>query len=754
MIRVPLAQGQQEETGEDQGTQDAESINLVEKFSAEEQSKFANRVIEDYDDDVKSREEHMRQNTRWYELYAGLKKIKSWPWQNSANINVPLLTYSILQVHGRLFDMLLPSKGNLFSSKPTRDSDENEVDRATRTELFFNWYVQEKIPEYRPSMDATLWQMITFGSAFRYHWWDEIENRICSEWISIEDMVVPYSCKVTDPSMRNVKRYTLTRKMTLFEIQERGEIGDYENTDRIKASSANDSKKYDSEFKQAVDETQGTQKPYERKFLEDEERHVLEQHRWLRMPKDPNRHPSFDGKVHPVIAIVDEATRVLLRCVLREEDDPSDVKKIQAEQEQQAQASQVRAQVTGQSPVPPPPPRKARQREVCFFTHYSCFQGEGFYGLGLGHFLGPLNEAMNTVYNQNIDRATSNNAGGGFISRQARMEKGPVAKQPGTYVEINIPANQMKDIIQPWPIIPGDPDTRWIIDNIETGANRISGAGDTLSGEPVGSNETARAAMNRFEQAQKQISVLAGRTVNYMTNDGRVMWRLLSVYLDEKEYHDVVDSRGMPRSVAIGRGDFIADARVTPTADSRLASRSQRIDEAQGFLQTVTDPNGPAELNQNPAIRYAAVQAFLYATDRHEMIQLLGPPPGPPQPPPPKEQWDENAGFLRGTDQPVNPQDDDAKHLLVMDLFRRDQLGYAKLDPTSAKMFDQHERNHLASKLEKAKQADEQRRAAQASPVDPGSQGSGSDGMEGQQGVPTAPGVPSAGGAGAPSNYA
>lgn len=760
-IRVPMpGGGPPDEPGMDKPD---ESVNLALKFSAEEQSKMATRVIEDYDEDLKSREEHMRRLTRYYQLYAGVMKVKSWPFQNAANVNVPLLTYAILQVHGRLFDMLIPAKGNIYNSLPTRATDDQEVDRAERTELFANWYLREKVPEYRMSYDATFWQMLIFGSAFRYQWWDATEGRICTDWVSVEDMVVPYSCKIIDPSMRGVPRYTLARKMTLFEIQERGESGEYENTDNIKASSVSGSAgKNDSEFKEAVDDVAGIQRPTERKFLEDEDRHVLEQHRWLRLPKDPARDQNFDGRPHPVIVVVDEATRTVLRVVLREEDDPSDFKKAQGEQKaatdqivQQIQQQQSMAAPGMPGPAQPEMPalRKVRQREVCFFTHYSCFQGEGFYGLGLGAFLGPLNEAMNTLINQQIDRATVNNAGGGYRSRQARGAQGPLVKEPGNYVEIDAPAGAMKDIIQNWPQVAPDPESRWFIEYIETSANRISGAGDTLSGEPVGSNETARAAMARYEQAQKQISILAGRIMGYMTCDARIIWRLFSVYLDEQEYHDVVDSRGMPRQVRIGREDFVADARVVPTADARLTSHSQRVDEAQGFLQTVISGDGPAELNQNAAIRYAAIQAFLLASDHHEMMELMGPAPGPPQPPPPKEQWNENAGFLRGEDQPTNPADDDAQHLIIQDLFRRDPLGYAKLDPTAAKMFDQHERNHLAQKLEKARAADAQRRQAQrGQPAGPA--GAGPSGVAPGAGQPASPEVAQGPGNGPPSNGA
>lgn len=708
-----------------------ESVNMVEYFRDDELAKMSARVLEDYDDDVESRSEHMKQLKRWYELYASVKRVKNWPFQNCANINEPLLTYSVLQVHGRLFDMLIPAKGNIFNSDPTRIDDDSEVDRAERTETYFNWYLREKIPDFRMSMDDTLWQLVIFGSTFRHSYWDETEGRICSEWIGVEDMVVPYSCKVTDPTMRGVPRYTLVRNFTMPDIEEKMDSGEFDDSNRSKLRpGTGKSSDKDSEFKEIVDRVDGKDKQPSR-FLDDDDRKVLYQHRKLRLPNDTGRHESFDGKYHPVIVTLDADTGVILRVVLREEDDPKDAKRYQQEKQKHDQAKQALEAhaatggmmpdpMTGQlAPVPAPPdpgeePKKPRKREVFFFTHYKCFPSEGFYGLGFGAFVGPLNEAANTLINQQIDRATVNNAGGGLISRQVRFQRGPINRQPGEFTEVDAPPAAMKDGLIPWPQVNPDPEGRWFIEHIEQMANRTAGTGDTLSGEPVGANETARAAMARYEQAQKQISILAARIIGYLTCDARIMWRLLSVYLDATEYENVVDSAGKPRQIPIGPDDFVADARVTPTADARLTSHAQRLGEAMDFFQFVCNPQGPPELVQNGALRRKAIERVLIAMDAHDTIELLGPPPGPPQPPPPQPQWQENAAFLNDQDAQVNQADDDDEHLLELHHFKMDPLGYQKLSPTGKKMADNHERAHFAAKMVKERQADEQRKQASA----------------------------------------
>lgn len=737
-VKVSLSDDSSE-PGQDAASPAELSVNLVEYFSDAELKKIASRATEDYDDDINSRAKHMRANKHYYELYASVTHVKSWPFQNAANVNVPLLTYAELQTHGRIFDMLIPEKGNIYNALPTRASDEDEVDRANRTELFVNWYFRWAVPEYRMSYDATIWQVLLFGDAFRTAYWDVSENRLRPVWIGVDDFVVPYSCKITDPSMRGVPRYTWVKRMSLFEIQDRGERGEYHGTEDLKPEGGeSDEKRGASEMKQVIDEVDGKEPP-SRRFLEDEERQVLEQHRWLRMPDDSKaeggpRHPSFDSKPHPVIVTIDEPTDTVLRIVLREEDDPADARRFAREdppyqaytQQQQLHDAlggmqpdpQTGQMVPAQAPAPVAKPEPVRQREMCLFTHWQCFQSEGFYGLGMGSIVGPLNDAMNTMVNQQLDRATMNNAGGGMMSRQLKGPRGPVNRQPGLYVEVDAPAQALQHGLINWPQVPPDPQGQFFLTFIKNMSDTVSGAGDTLSGEPVGTNETARAAMARTEQAQKQISVLASRFMGYMTCDIGVIWRLFSIYLDENEYHEVVDSRGKPQALQIGRKDFVADARVIPTADPRVSSRAQRIDEATSYLQQVTNPQGaPPELSQNPQIRHDAITGLLTAMDRHEIIDMLAPvPPQPPPPPPPVPQWEEDANFLRDKDQQVNPADDDDEHLIEMQLFDQDPLGAAMLSPTAQKMYENHRRYHLAAKLEKERRAHEQQRQAGAGP--------------------------------------
>lgn len=737
----------------------AETINLCEFLDPDEMKQIALRVTTDFDADVESGSKHMQRLRRWAELYSAVLKTKTWPFDRAANVNVPLVTYTVLQIQGRLFDMILPAKGELFHSLPL-DQRPEELDRANRTELYLNYLARHEIPGFTQIYDELLFQMCMYGSSFMTYSWNEAENCVQPECITAADMVVPFQAKAKSPQMKGVPRYTRIRWMTYYDIQDKGDDGYFFGTDRIKAVPAQDSKQ--SEFQETINDISGMEKPGF-STTEDEERQVLEMHiRWMKLPDAPDKHPAFDGKTHAVIAWVDADSEELLRLVLREEPDPKDKARFDKEMAVVTGAKAQLAHFVASNgvqmdpmgalvPMPPPPPmppepKPVRVREVTFFTHYRAFPSEGFYGLGYGDICGPLNEAMNTIVNQSIDRGTVNNARGGFVSRQLRFNRGPIMMQPGQYVEIDAPPAAMKDGLQTMPAIPADQEMIQFVRMIEQWAQRSAGSGDTLSGEPIGSNETARAAMLRNENAQKQINVLGSRVISYMKNDVDMLWRLLSVFLPENDNASVPGKDGQPTNIPVSRADFIADQRVFPAADPRVTSRTQRINDANEAMEMA---GANPLLGGNPQVMRALTERQLHARDMADIIPLLA--PAQPPPPPPVPQPIENADFLEGKQPQVNPLDNHGQHLAEIATFKASPEAIA-MTPQQSQALDQHARNHVAEKM-KQEQSNGQQQQPGAPPVQ-GPPGIGHGGVAGPpRNPPPHPAPPGAAPMGLPGGH-
>ncbi|HYF55370.1 MAG TPA: hypothetical protein VEA41_14025, partial [Salinarimonas sp.] len=203
-----------------------ESANIVNLFSEEERKKLGDTVVDDFDSDNRSRAGRMKKCKEFTELYAALTKAKSFPFQNAASINLNVLSYTSLQVHARLFDMIWPDNGKVIYSAPSTIDD---FARAALTEKFANSYLRNKMPEMAQGLDDTLAQVVIYGSAFRRTYWDTYESRARTDWIPIEDFVVAHEFRSQDPSMRDVPRYTMVTHPTLWELELYSNQGVYAN---------------------------------------------------------------------------------------------------------------------------------------------------------------------------------------------------------------------------------------------------------------------------------------------------------------------------------------------------------------------------------------------------------------------------------------------------------------------------------------------------------------------------------------------
>lgn len=733
-----------------------ETVNLTDLFKPEELKKMSQKCLDDYRADVQSRAPRMKKLKEFTELYASQMRAKSFPFNNCANVSLPTLTGPWLQVHARLYDMVWPANGKVIISCPTNLEDEF---RANATEKFANSYIRNKMPEMGTGLDDTMSQVVGYGSAFRRTYWNSYEGRACSDYIPIQDFVVAHSVRSQDPSMRDVARYTMVQHFTIYDLESYAEMGFFSNVKGIKAGEDDDGES-DKPLQAAVDKLDGVTEPTDASD-EDKDRQVIEMHRVWRLPNNAKKHPSFDGRPHPVMITIDVASKRVIRIALREEDDPADAKRYQKEVMAHEQwrvlneaytqqmdqmsrvltvADQLGKEIPGdlQMPMKPgeePEVKPQRKREICFFTHYRAFPSEGFYGLGFGDFIGPLAKAVNTLINQHIDGVTLRNAKPVFMSRNLRTQRGPVNIQPGEVIEVDGSTQAMKDGIF-WMDPPAnDPTTMPLASMLIDSSDKVSGSGDLMSGQTSGANRTAKEIQVLNTQVMMAISVLARRVKEAQKHEFDKLWRIWGVCLPENEIVDIIDEAGSPQSIPIGRDMFIPDAHVMPAADPRM--KFERIDDQTTLFSLIA---GNPYLMQSPnagmLMKMATTDLFIaHGADKY--IPLIPDPPPPPAPPPPKPPFEEEAGWLKGQDSPVHPDDDDAEHIKSHGFFGSSTAGQ-QLDKTGVDMKDRHIRAHVAQAWQKLHGGG----PPPGSPPSPGGQGPPMPPSHHEGGGPGAPPVP------------
>lgn len=671
-----------------------ETVNLVPSITDEnDRKKIANRVYKDYDRDFRSSERYREKRASILKLFIGMLPPSQ---DDGAQIHYSIIAKAVIRIHARIYDQQFPSNGEFFGVRPT---DAMDLERSVRVAKHLNWQILHQIPEYVPNHDALIMQWLLYGSAFSYVYWGAVKNRPCHEVCRTEDIILPYKRASTDPSLGDVPRITRILRLHRHELEAEAETGYYDEEaveklfEKMDAGQAGGNQGEDSQKSSSVqevtDRASGVEKPEE--VDEDSPRVLLEQHRWLVLPNEK--------KSRPVIVTIDRETKILLQVRLREDEDPEDRARFNREQDElnaQYAAAMMQWQMdmvayqqnvtemavmseptmtpmpmqgeetmtappmpgvtdsTGPmalppappEPEPPQPPSPVKMVPVNFFTHYVCIPNpEGIYGYGIGFLLEGQNMVADTVASQYVDANTLANTSTFIYSRQAKLGRGEFRIKPGAGTQTDLSPQDVDKGIKMLDFRAPNPATMNVIKDQQQDADDVSGAGDILSGEVGGSNETATTTQIRISQALAAISIQNKRYTRARTSEGEKLARLNSVYLTDDSYFPVVDpfkrlppmqpgGEAMPvvEQKPIARMDYLQDVDITITADPRMASQPQRVQEATSALQLIL--SGPAAMN--PMLVNAAYRKLFVAMDAPELVAALtmAPPPMPGMPGP------------------------------------------------------------------------------------------------------------------------
>lgn len=673
-----------------------ETVNLVGTIDLDEQKRIADTVFEDYERDWRSSEKYRQKRADILKLYLGELPPKE---EGYAQIHYALIAKAIQRLHARVYDQQFPSNGEYFGARPTSASD---LDRSVRVGKHMNWQILHQIPEYVPNHDSLIMQWYLYGSAFSYMYWDPGRNRPCHEACVTEDIVLPYTRRSTDPSLSDVPRITrIVRKYRFGEegLDALAKTGYYDavNVESVfdgdtENSGQNDERSTEP-VQQTIDRAAGVQQPESEK---DGPRVLLEQHRWWKLKAvDKEGNSTGWDRYRPVIVTIDRETRTLLSFMLREDEDPNDRARYnrekaandaahaaamqQYEHDQKIYYAGMTANATGIPqpgpvvPVPPPipgaPPMMVPQPvppgavppdapppvapvapelpippkmvPINFFTHFVCIPNpEGIYGFGIGYLLEGNNLAADGIASAMVTSGALSNVPTGIRSREIKIRGGEFKVRPGEVVEVDVGPQDLDKAIHLFKFPGPEPQLAQFVKDQKEEAEELSGASDILSGEVGGSNETATTTQIRISQALAAISIQNKRYTRARTEEGKKLARLNSVYLSDDDYFPVIDPfhTQPPSDEHIGRGDYLEDVSITVTADPRMASQPQRLQEAIQAVNTFAQIAGivPA-LQQNVALWNALGVNVAKAMDRPDIVAAMTaqpiPPPMPPPPP-------------------------------------------------------------------------------------------------------------------------
>lgn len=515
------------------------SPNIADLLDERALNTIGYHVINEFNLDKESRIQWEKRVENAMKLALQVSEAKSFPWTNASNIKFPLVTIAALQFHSRAYPALIPSdqivKVDYDSSMSLDPRASKEIeDRNKRVEKHMSYQLLKQDECWESEMDKVLITVPIVGCAFKKTYWDFNEDHPISENVLAKDFVVSYWTK----NLKDCNRQSHVLYLSVNDVLSRQRRGIWTDDFKIRPQQTIQ----EDDLSQAQDQAQGVYQPQSDPGTPFE---FIEQHRWEDL--------DGDGFKEPYIITVHKDTRKVVRIVANyfetsiKRNDKNEILNIKPES---------------------------------YFTKYSFIPSPdgGFYDIGFGILLGPLNESINTIINQLVDAGTMANTAGGFLSRGIKIRGGNYNFAPMEWKHVDSTGEDLAKGIYPLPVREPSQVLYTLLTTLVNYGERIVGSTDIMVGENVGQNTPAETSRTMAEQGMKVFAGIFKRTYRALNEEIRKVYRLNQLYLPEE-------------TKFAGGGVLATDYQdnstdIRPAADPHVVSDVQRIMQAETLKQT------------------------------------------------------------------------------------------------------------------------------------------------------------------------
>lgn len=504
--------------------------NLAEHLDEKFLQDLATTLIEQVEEDQKAREKRDKQ----YE--EGLRRTGlgddapgGAQFTGASKVVHPVLAESCVDFASRAIKELFPAGGPVkMETEGLIDPKQEQIIKATATCL--NNQFTKEIAEYRGETEKLLTQLPLGGSQFMKLFWSTKKNRICAEFIPIDNIFIPFSAT----NFYDADRITHRQYPNKYDYEAKVKNGVYRDLNSSLSVSSFPEK---SASATANEKIEGKT---ESGFNEDGVRIVYEIYVELEIEDD-----EFSaGERVPYIVTVDEYEQNVLS--------------IRRNWDQNDQSHQ----------------------KLDWIVEDVFIYWMGAYGIGLPHLIGGLSAAATGSLRALLDSAHINNAPTLLKLKNARINGQTQSVQVTQIAEIEGPTgiDDIRKYIMPMPFNAPSPVLfqllGWLTDAakgvVSTASEKIA---DATANTPVGTVQAL------IEQGAVIFSSIHSRLHFSQAKKFEIVLRLLKTYGQVKLQEYGLD----PQTVSM-KG-------INPVSDPRIFSEAQRFAQMQGVLQLASsDP--------------------------------------------------------------------------------------------------------------------------------------------------------------------
>jgi len=501
--------------------------NLAEMMDDKELESIASELVGDYESDLDSRKDWIQTYVDGLELL-GLKiEERTEPWDGACGIYHPLLAEALVKFQAESIMSIFPAEGPVMTKIIGKETQEKK-EAAARVRHDMNYELTEKMPEYRPETERTMWGLGLAGNAFKKVYEDPNLGRQVSIFIPAEDVVVPYGAS----SLESAERITHIMRKTENEVRKLQVSGFYRDVDLGEPDTTLD------EVEKKIAEKLGFRATADDRFK------LLEMHVNYDLPgfehTDDDDEPT--GIALPYVITIDKGTNKVLS--IRRNWKPDDKKQLK------------------------------RQH----FVHYGYIPGFGFYCFGLIHLIGAYAKSGTSLIRQLVDAGTLSNLPGGFKTRGMRVKGDDTPIAPGEFRDVDVASGALKDNILPLPYKEPSQVLIGLLNQIIEDGRRFANTAD-LKISDMSSQSPVGTTLAILERTLKVMSAVQARTHYSLKQELKLIKNIMAENApDEYGYEPAEGSRTAKKS------DY-QNIDVIPVSDPNASTMAQKIVQYQAVLQ-------------------------------------------------------------------------------------------------------------------------------------------------------------------------
>ncbi len=537
-----------------------ESVNVAEKLDQDELDEIAAECRHGFDNDKESRREWEEGIDEWTKLAMQVREEKTFPWPGASNVKYPLLSTAAMQFAARAYPSLVPSDGKVVKAKVIgKDPKGEKLEKADRVSTYMSYQIMYEMQGWDEQMDKMLIMLPVCGVMFKKTYWDALNEVNCSDIVLPKNLVVNYWTK----SLETSERISEVILMSPNKVKERQNAGLFLDVDLGSPTQSLADKEIELQHRPENDELT----PHT----------LIEQHTYLDLDDD--------GYKEPYVVTFDYDSGKILRIAPRYE--LADIK------------TNAKGKIVKINPTQ-------------YYTKFGFIPNPdgSFYDIGFGVLLGPINEAVNTLLNQQVDAGTLNNIQGGFIGKGLRMKMGDSAFNPGEWKAVNATADDLRKQIVPLPTKEPSNVLFQLMGSLISSGKELASVAEIFTGKMPGQNTPATTTMATVEQGMKVFTAVYKRLYRGLEQEFKKLFKLNATYLNPQTYAEVLDT-------AVGPEDFTLEGYdICPGADPSAVSSTERLLKAQGLMELMgTGLLNPVEV----------VSRVLQAQEQPNWEKLLNP---------------------------------------------------------------------------------------------------------------------------------